>query len=157
MTLDPLSQRRLLLETVASGIESGPYGADWDSLKDKQVPAWYEDGKFGIFIHWGVYSVPAFENEWYPRNMYIQGSAPFEHHREVYGEQNVFGYKDFIPEFTAENFDADTWANVVPTSRGAICRAGGRASRRVPHVRLHLDQVEGDRDGAAPGCDRRAR
>jgi alpha-L-fucosidase len=112
MTLNPLPQRRLLLETVASGIESGPYGADWDSLKHKQVPAWYEDGKFGIFIHWGVYSVPAFENEWYPRNMYIQGSAPFEHHREVYGEQNVFGYKDFIPEFTAENFDADTWATL---------------------------------------------
>ena len=71
MTLNPLPQRRLLLETVASGIESGPYGADWDSLKHKQVPAWYEDGKFGIFIHWGVYSVPAFENEWYPRNMYL--------------------------------------------------------------------------------------
>src|SRR5450759_583544 len=153
MTLDPIPQRRQLLETIASGIQSGPYGADWASLKDKHVPAWYENGKFGIFIHWGVYSVPAFENEWYPRNMYIQGSAPFEHHREVYGEQNVFGYKDFIPEFTAENFDADTWATlfrragaqfVVPVAEhhglfanegvvGLACRWPGRG-RGLPMV-----------------------
>ncbi len=48
----------------------GPFEPTWESLKQVQVPDWYINGKFGIFIHWGVYSVPAFGNEWYPRNMY---------------------------------------------------------------------------------------
>ena len=56
-------------------IASGPFAATWESLKGYTVPAWYEDGKFGIFIHWGLYSVPAFDNEWYPRNMYLKDSA----------------------------------------------------------------------------------
>jgi alpha-L-fucosidase len=76
------------------------------------VPDWYRDGKFGIFIHWGVYSVPAFGNEWYPRNMYVQGSPEFAHHVATYGPQSRFGYKDFIPRFTAERFDPVGWANL---------------------------------------------
>ena len=66
--------------------------------------------KLGIFIHWGVYSVPAFNNEWYPRNMYIQGTPEFEHHVKTYGPQKEFGYKDFIPMFRAEKFDPAAWA-----------------------------------------------
>jgi alpha-L-fucosidase len=91
-------------------IQSGPFEASWNSLTNYQVPAWYEDGKFGIFIHWGIYCVPAFGNEWYPRNMYIQGSKEFEHHVATYGPHNTFGYKDFIPQLTAANFDPDAWA-----------------------------------------------
>ena len=45
-----------------------------------QIPDWFKDAKLGIFIHWGVYSVPAFGNEWYPRNMYKKGSTVYEHH-----------------------------------------------------------------------------
>lgn len=90
----------------------GPYRADWDSLVNYRVPAWYENAKFGIFIHWGVYSVPAFDNEWYPRNMYQPGSAVYQHHRTVYGPQDQFGYKDFIPLFKAERFDPDQWAQL---------------------------------------------
>jgi alpha-L-fucosidase len=82
----------------------------WEALRDYEVPQWYQDGKFGIFIHWGVYAVPAFGNEWYPRNMYEQGSAEFDHHVETYGPHTEFGYRDFIPSFTAEHFDADRWA-----------------------------------------------
>src|SRR6266545_697866 len=82
----------------------------WESLQGYTTPHWYEDAKFGIFIHWGVYAVPAFGNEWYPRNMYIQGSEEFEHHVATYGPQTEFGYKDFIPQLTAANFDADAWA-----------------------------------------------
>ena len=66
--------------------------------------------KFGIFIHWGLYAVPAFDNEWYPRNMYRQGTKEFEHHVATYGPQTEFGYKDFIPLFKAEHFDPDAWA-----------------------------------------------
>jgi len=84
----------------------------WESLKQYSAPQWYMDAKFGIFIHWGLYSVPAFGNEWYPRNMYIQGSPEFEHHLKTYGPQNKFGYKDFIPMFKAEKFDPAAWADL---------------------------------------------
>ena len=82
-------------------IAQGPYADTWDSLANYQPPKWYRDAKFGIFIHWGVYSVPAFGSEWYSRNMYIQGSREFEHHIATYGPQKDFGYKDFIPLFKA--------------------------------------------------------
>ena len=88
----------------------------WDSLRQYSVPDWYQDAKFGIFIHWGVYSVPAFGNEWYPRNMYRQGTAEFKHHAETYGPQAKFGYKDFIPLFKAEKFDPAAWAELFRKS-----------------------------------------
>ena len=91
-------------------ISEGPFTDTWESLAGSEVPEWYQDGKFGIFIHWGAYSVPAFGNEWYPRNMYIEGSPEYLHHREVYGDQATFGYKDLIDRFTADSFDAQEWA-----------------------------------------------
>ncbi|HUX87943.1 MAG TPA: alpha-L-fucosidase [Chloroflexota bacterium] len=90
----------------------GPFQPKWESLENYVVPSWYLDSKFGIFIHWGAYSVPAFGNEWYPRNMYRQDAKEFAHHRETYGPQSQFGYKDFISRFTAQNFDPDHWADV---------------------------------------------
>jgi alpha-L-fucosidase len=93
-------------------INQGPYSDSWDSLADIEIPKWYKKAKFGIFIHWGVFSVPAFSNEWYSRNMYIQGSKEYNHHIERYGPHKEFGYKDFIPMFNAENFDADVWAEI---------------------------------------------
>src|SRR5690349_4726654 len=91
---------------------AGPFTADWESLKAYRVPAWYQDGKFGIFIHWGVYAVPAFGNEWYPRNMYVQGTREYEHHLATYGPHTDFGYKDFIPQLTAANYDPAAWARL---------------------------------------------
>lgn len=88
------------------------YQATWESLKTYQIPDWFRDAKFGIFIHWGVYSVPAFGSEWYPRNMYEQGSKEFKHHIETYGPQKKFGYKDFIPMFKAEKFDPAAWVTL---------------------------------------------
>ena len=99
-------------ETIRAVAASGPFQPDWESLKACQVPQWYQDAKFGIFIHWGVYAVPAFESEWYPRNMYVQGSTAFAHHLATYGPQDRFGYKDFIPQFGAEHFDPDAWAQL---------------------------------------------
>ena len=100
------------LATVDSETSHGEFHPDWSSLGRYQVPEWYRDAKFGIFIHWGVYSVPAFENEWYPRNMYQEGSTAFQHHLEIYGPQSKFGYKDFIPMFTAARFNPDDWADL---------------------------------------------
>ena len=101
-----------LEQTIQRVIASGPFAQTWESLKGYTVPAWYEDGKFGIFIHWGLYSVPAFHNEWYPRNMYLKDSVAYEHHLETYGPQTTFGYKDFLPLFKAEHFDPDAWASL---------------------------------------------
>jgi len=86
-----------------------PYEANWESLKSYQVPKWYRDAKFGIFIHWGPYSVPAFGNEWYPRHMY---PWVYDHHIEKYGSPDQFGYKDFIPLFKAEQFNPVEWISL---------------------------------------------
>ena len=100
------------LEKIDSVIENGKYKDTWESLSQYRVPDWYKDSKFGIFIHWGVYSVPAFGSEWYSRNMYIQGSWEYNHHIETYGAHKDFGYKDFIPMFKAEKFSADEWCDL---------------------------------------------
>lgn len=84
----------------------------WESLKTYQIPEWFRDAKFGIFIHWGVYSVPAYIYEWYPHHMYRQGSPEFKHHVETYGPQSKFGYKDFIPMFKAEKWNPDAWVTL---------------------------------------------
>ena len=100
------------LEQIDKVIAEGKYKDNWDSLSGHPLPGWFRDGKFGIFIHWGAYSVPAFGSEWYPRNMYIQDSPEFEHHVKTYGPHKDFGYKDFIPMFKAEKFDAARWADL---------------------------------------------
>lgn len=89
------------------------YTADWESLKKRNpAPEWFRDAKFGIYFHWGVYSVPAFANEWYPRNMYDVKSPEYKYHVKTWGEPNVFGYPDFVPMFKAEKFDANEWADL---------------------------------------------
>ncbi len=100
------------LETIDRVIENGKYKADWQSLSHHKVPDWYSHDKLGVFIHWGIYSVPAFGNEWYSRSMYDKNTREFEHHRKTYGNQNKFGYKDFIPMFKAENFKAEKWISL---------------------------------------------
>ncbi|GHO47353.1 alpha-L-fucosidase [Ktedonospora formicarum] len=97
---------------IQQGIQAGPFDANWESLKGYTIPRWYEDAKFGIFIHWGVYAVPGFGNEWYPRNMYLQDSPEFKHHLATYGPQKQSGYKDLIAQFSADKFDPDAWANL---------------------------------------------
>ena len=92
------------------------YQATWESLSKYQTPDWFRDAKFGIFIHWGVYSVPAFGSEWYPRNMYDTASDEFKHHVATYGTQDKFGYKDFIPMFKAEKFDPVQWVTLFKKS-----------------------------------------
>lgn len=77
-----------------------------ESLQQYECPEWFRDAKFGIYMHWGVYSV-AEMGEWYARNLYIEGSPSYEHHIKTYGHPSEFGYKDFIPLWKAENFDPD--------------------------------------------------
>jgi alpha-L-fucosidase len=110
-------ERALLLKSVNDTVSAGPFRDDWESLQRQSVPAWYRDAKFGIFVHWGVFSVPAFGSEWYSRNMYLpHDSDPndkdFAHHIATYGPQSRFGYKDFIPQFRMEHFDPGAWASL---------------------------------------------
>jgi alpha-L-fucosidase len=90
----------------------------WESLAaiDRE-PEWFKDAKLGIYFHWGVYSVPAYDNEWYPRWMYVPGrntwgGSVFGYHEKAYGPLSRFNYHDFIPMFTAEYFDAREWADL---------------------------------------------
>src|SRR3954452_10435139 len=104
------------LDQINQIAASGKFKPTWDSLRQYQAPSWYQDAKFGIFIHWGVYSVPAFKNEWYPRNMYQPDSPEFKHHIETYGPHTEFGYKDFIPQLTAASYDPAAWAQLFKAS-----------------------------------------
>ena len=104
------------IKRIDNTVASGPFAPTWESLGKYEIPQWYKDAKLGIFIHWGVYSVPAFGSEWYPRQMYIdavrRGDNFFKHHVETYGPQAKFGYKDFIASFQAEHFDPNAWAEL---------------------------------------------
>ena len=104
--------RKQYLQEIENVIAQGPYADTWSSLCEHPQPYWHQQDKFGIFIHWGLYSVPAFGNEWYPRNMYRKYSPEYNHHVKTYGELSEFGYKDFIPMFKAEKFNADEWLDL---------------------------------------------
>lgn len=94
----------------------------WESLAtNNREPEWFKDAKFGIYFHWGVYSVPAYDSEWYPRWMYVPGrtnwaGTVYGHQEKTYGNVSKFNYHDFIPMFTAENFDAKEWADLFKKS-----------------------------------------
>ena len=108
-----------------------PYQPNWESIDKRPTPAWFSDAKFGIFIHWGVYSVPAYAPvipgklayaEWYwnamtqgkdPKSNPIQ-SGTWAYHQQRYGKD--FPYQDFAPQFRAELFDPDHWADVFARS-----------------------------------------
>ncbi len=110
-------ERNRLLADELKQENDGPFRADWATLMKYQQPQWYKDAKFGIFIHWGVYSVPAAENEWYPRNMYHPGDGAYKNFHEHYANgDEARGYKDLIPLFRAEHFDATAWATLFKES-----------------------------------------
>lgn len=100
------------LKQIDEVICEGPFDATWASLSSHKTPQWYQRSKLGIFVHWGVYAVPGFGNEWYSRNMYNPGREEYAHHRKVWGDQKSFGYKDFIPLFKGEKFDPNAWAEL---------------------------------------------
>lgn len=103
------------VKAIPEKIPAGPFQPTWESLKEHyQVPAWFYEAKFGIFMHWGLYSVPAHHNEWYEKHMYAPAELAW--HTEHFGAPEVFGYKDFIPKFTAEKWDPDAWAALFKQS-----------------------------------------
>jgi alpha-L-fucosidase len=92
-------------------LPAGPFQESWDSIQQNyRDPAWFRDGKFGIMMHWGIYSVPAHGSEWYVRYMYGGNAGIMQWHTQHYGPPTQFGYKDFLPMYTAANWDPDAWA-----------------------------------------------
>ena len=108
---------------VTKPMAPGPIAPTWDSIqKNYQTPEWFKGAKFGVFMHWGLYSVPAHHSEWYEKEMY---GPMLAWHTQTFGPPEKFGYKDFIPLFTQSQFNADEWAElfkkagaqfVVPTA-----------------------------------------
>ena len=92
------------------------YEPTWESLRQNPTPQWLRDGKFGIYTHWGPYAVHAYGSNttWYSNSLYMRAnSAARKHFEETFGELTPdFGYKDLIPMFTAEKFDADEWVDL---------------------------------------------
>lgn len=106
--------------TYGKPMPSGPFQPTWESIRTNyKTPSWFADAKFGLFLHWGLYAVPAHGSEWYVRYMYGGNPAFVRWHTEHFGPPDKFGYKDFIPLFTAEKWEPDAWAELFKKS-GAI-------------------------------------
>jgi len=92
------------------------YDAKWDSLDKRPTPQWWVDAKFGIFIHWGVYAVPAWSvrgqySEWYWNRIMgdkAKNGPWWQYHAKTYGKD--FPYAEFAPMFKAELYDPNQWA-----------------------------------------------
>lgn len=117
----------------------GPFQPTWESLRaNYRAPVWYRGAKFGIFMHFGIFSVPAHKNEWYEKYMYAGGSDSTlkdmkataggvpDWHAEHFGSPEKFGYKDFIPMFKAEKFDAEAWAELFKRAGAQFVMPGAQ-------------------------------
>ena len=107
-----------------------PKSPKWEELKKEPIPEWMIDAKFGMYTHWGIYSVPAHGGPDYVKELYAANGKDRkgvkEYHKEKYGPIKDFGYKDFVPMFTADKFDAKEWVAVMNgggAKFGGICLA----------------------------------
>ena len=108
----------LLLCTLSfqASAQSESYKKNWKSLSKENAynrePDWLKDAKFGIYLHWGVYSVPAYSYEWYSRHMFMESRKEYQYHKEHYGDPREFGYDKLVPLFRAEHFNAKEWVDL---------------------------------------------
>ena len=92
------------------------WSRQWQTLGAQTVPEWFQDAKLGVYVHWGVYTVPERFSEWYPRFMFDTNSEAYKFHAETYGDPTVFPYHKLVPLFTAEKFNAVEWADIYKSS-----------------------------------------
>jgi len=97
-----------------TGTPEKPYEAEWSSLRQHAFPEWLHDAKFGLWMHWGVFSVPA-KHAWYTRKVFVEPEFR-KFHEKTYGPLEEVGYHDLVPKFTAGRFDADRWATLFKQS-----------------------------------------
>jgi alpha-L-fucosidase len=94
----------IIIDTTKEPISKGKFAANWQSLRQYQVPKWFRDAKFGIWAHWGPQCQPE-AGDWYARNMYIQGHRQNQYHVANYGHPSQFGFKDVIHTWKAEKWN----------------------------------------------------
>jgi alpha-L-fucosidase len=87
-------------------IAKGPFTPEWESLKRYRCPEWFRDAKLGIWSVWGPECVPE-QGDWYAHNMYVEGHAQYQHHRETWGHPSRHGYKDIVPLWKGENWEPE--------------------------------------------------
>ena len=106
----------VFLASLASGItlEHTRYTADWPSLDSRPLPGWYDEAKLGIFVHWGVFSVPGFVSEWFWYYWSTGRADVVQFMKRNY--RPGFTYADFAHDFTAEFYDPDSWADMFAAS-----------------------------------------
>jgi len=109
----------LSIPAPAEEVQAVKYQPTWQSLDQRPIPPWFDDAKFGIFVVWGIYSVPAWAPkgqyaEWYGNWMNIENHEVRRFHEKTYGRD--FQYADFVPKFTAEMFDPEPWAELFGQS-----------------------------------------
>ena len=133
------------------------YLPTWNSLRTHRTPQWFRDAKFGIYTHWGIYSVPAHgpNGTWYPYFMYREGSPQYEYHLKTYGHPSKFGYKDFIPMFTAEKFDPDEWAELFKQAGAKFAGPVGEHHDGFAMWDTRYLRVERGQDGSQAKCGQR--
>ncbi|XP_012279238.1 alpha-L-fucosidase isoform X2 [Orussus abietinus] len=91
------------------------YKPTWKSLDTRPIPDWYDNAKFGIFIHWGVFSVPSFGSEWFWNYWRENGTTKYsDFMKKQYA--SGFTYQEFAPLFTAELFNASEWTELFQAS-----------------------------------------
>ena len=111
----------LLVLMVLHPDQAASYEASWESLDSRPLPDWYPGAKFGIFVHWGLYSVPAYGlgEEWFWQLWKNPGDNDNQVDKKAYMAANFapkFKYQDFAPQFTAELWDPDEWAELLHAS-----------------------------------------
>lgn len=103
----------LLITLSGCAVSTPEYQPNWESLaKYEEAPEWFKDAKFGIYLHWGVYSVPEYMTEWYPRYVYFPWHEVAKFHEKTYGPVGEFDYHKLVPLFTGEDFNAKEWASL---------------------------------------------
>jgi hypothetical protein len=154
--------RRDTPEMVAAALKDipaagpGPFQESWDSIQQNyKDPDWFRDGKFGIYMHWGIYSVPAHGSEWYVRYMYGGNKGVMDWHTEHFGPPTKFGYKDFLPMFTAAQVGSGRLGGPVQECRREICLCSRRASRRLFQLGQQGQSIQRQKLRPAPGSGRR--
>lgn len=98
------------LKKVDEVIANGKYKDTWESLSQYRIPDWYKNNRFGLFVHWGCYSVPAVESEWFPRQMYQKDTKSWEWRIKNLGENG--DYRQIVERFHPDKFNADEWADI---------------------------------------------
>ncbi len=157
-----------MLASAALGVRArgAAFAPNWDSLKTHKVPAWFEDAKLGIFLHWGLYSVPAWAppsgqfgkidwNKWFLSNPYAEwylngvrlvGSATYKHHVETYGKD--FDYYRFSSDFNraTAKWDPGKWADLF---RKTGARYAVLTTKHHDGFRLWPSKIANPRRGGA--------